>query len=177
MSHYIFLPTKYIFSAILLSLIGLGAQYFFLKKNKKAAPLFGISILFLAGLIGVSTQRIHSDSFRESHYLQVKNVFQQEKTYTLIIREKLKKTSFSDRYVAILTHINNETKTGKIILNINNDSIQKALKVGNIIQLKTSIHPNTLPKNPYQFDYGKYLENKHIFLVFFLFNFGVLHPN
>ncbi|WP_254906626.1 ComEC/Rec2 family competence protein [Flavobacterium sp. FPG59] len=163
LSHYIFLPTKYIFSAILLSLIGLGVQYFFLKKNKKAAPLFGISILFLAGLIGVSTQRIHSDSFKESHYLQVKNVFQQEKTYTLIIREKLKKTSFSDRYVAILTHINNETKTGKIVLNINNDSIQKALKVGNIIQLKTSIHPNTSPKNPYQFDYGKYLENKHIY--------------
>ncbi|WP_158728477.1 MULTISPECIES: ComEC/Rec2 family competence protein [unclassified Flavobacterium] len=163
LSHYIFLPTNYIFAAILLSLIALAAQYFFLKKNNKAPSLFGISALLLAGLIGITTQRIHSDSFRASHYLQVKNVFQKEKTYTLIIREKLKKTSFSDRYVATITHINNETKSGKIVLNIHNDSIQKTLKIGSIIQLKTSIHPNTSPKNPYQFDYGKYLENKHIY--------------
>jgi competence protein ComEC len=163
LSHNIFLPTNYIFAAILLSLIALAAQYFFLKKNNKAPSLFGISALLLAGLIGITTQRIHSDSFRASHYLQVKNVFQKEKTYTLILREKLKKTSFSDRYVATITHINNETKSGKIVLNIHEDSIQNTLKIGSIIQLTTSIHPNTSPKNPYQFDYGKYLENKHIY--------------
>ncbi|QZK89376.1 ComEC family competence protein [Flavobacterium sp. CHNK8] len=163
LSHYIFFPTKYIFVAILLSVFGLGVMHFFLKKNINTGLLLGINILLLAGLVGVSTQRTHSDSYKKSHYLQVKNIFEQEKTYTLIIREKLKKTSFSDRYVAIVTHINNETKSGKIVLNINNDSIQKTLKVGNIIQLKTSIHPNTSPKNPYQFDYGKYLENKHIY--------------
>jgi competence protein ComEC len=163
LSHYIILPAKYIFVAILLSFIGLGAQHFLLKKNKKAAPLVGINILLLSGLIGVSTQLVHSDSFRKSHYLQVKNVFEQEKTYTLIIREKLKKNSFSDRYVAIITHINNENKSGKIVLNIYNDSIKKNLNVGSIILLKTLLHNNTSPKNPYQFNYSKYLENKHIY--------------
>ena len=162
-SHYINLPITMVFVITLLLLISVITLHFFFKKGPKTELTFGIITLLLAGFIGLLTQIIHSDGYEKNHYLQVENIFEKEKTFTLVIREKLKKTSFSDRYVSVITRINNDDKSGKIILNIVNDSSKTAFQVGNIIQLKTILVPNTIPKNPYQFDYSNYLKNKHIY--------------
>ena len=137
--------------------------YFLSKSNKKASIYFGISTYFLSVIIGISTQIVHTDHFQKNNYTHNKEVFEQPHYITLTIREKLKSSPFSDRYLAIINQIDQKKQTGKIILNIQNDSLHHVLEVGNSLLIKGTLTKNKSPNNPNQFDYRKYLENKKIY--------------
>ena len=53
--------------------------------------------------------------------------------------------------------------SGKLLLNINKDSLHHSFIIGNRLQIQGSLYPNMAPKNPFQFDYGTYLKNKQIY--------------
>jgi competence protein ComEC len=53
--------------------------------------------------------------------------------------------------------------SGKLLLNINKDSLNHSFIIGNRLQIQGSLYPNMAPKNPFQFDYGTYLKNKQIY--------------
>ena len=135
--------------------------YLFYKS--KTSIYFGISTYFLSFIIGISTQIIHTDSFQKSNYTHNKALFKQPHLISLTIREKLKISSFSDRYIAIINKIDTTTQTGKIILHIQKDSLQPILQIGNQLLIKGRLTKNKPPNNPNQFDYSKYLENKQIY--------------
>ena len=135
--------------------------YLFYKS--KTSIYFGISTYFLSFIIGISTQIIHTDSFQKSNYTHNKALFKQPHLISLTIREKLKNSSFSDRYIAIINKIDTTTQTGKIILHIQKDSLQPILQIGNQLLIKGRLTKNKPPNNPNQFDYSKYLENKQIY--------------
>ncbi|MBE8725285.1 ComEC/Rec2 family competence protein [Flavobacterium hungaricum] len=135
----------------------------FNRGNKKLAVYFGVSVYLISFSIGILTLLFHTEKLHKTNYTHLENVFTSPKTVTLTIREKLKSNDYSDRYIALVNTINNKSFSGRIILNVQKDSIKTSLIIGNIIQLKTILQRNNPNKNPNQFDYSQYLADKQIY--------------
>jgi competence protein ComEC len=137
--------------------------YFLSKSRSKLSLYFGVGTYFLSFIIGISTQIAHTDYFQKSNYIHNTAIFEKPHFISLTIREKMKSSPYSDRYIAIVNHIGQKEQTGRIILNIQNDSLHHNLQVANSLLIKGTLTKNKPPNNPNQFDYGKYLENKQIY--------------
>lgn len=161
--HYFQLSIKALFVVLFIFICVFVMLYFLSKKNGKFSLYFGIGTYFLSSIIGLSTQIIHTDLFKKNNYTHNKEIFEQQHIISLTIREKLRSSTFSDRYLAIVNHIDQKEQTGRIILNIQNDSLHHVLEVGNSLLIKGTLTKNKPPNNPNQFDYSKYLENKQIY--------------
>lgn len=161
--HYFQLSIKALFIVLFIFICVFVMLYFLSKKNSKFSLYFAIGTYFLSVIIGLSTQIIHTDPFKKNNYTHNKEIFEQPHIISLTIREKLKSSTFSDRYLAIVNHIDQKEQTGRIILNIQNDSLHHVLEVGNSLLIKGTLTKNKPPNNPNQFDYSKYLENKQIY--------------
>ena len=140
-----------------------GVLYFLFKNKSKNFFYFGLTTYVLSFLIGISTQVIHIDYFQKNNYSHDESLFEKPHSISIIIREKLKSTPFSDRYVAIVNHIDAKEQTGRIILNVQKDSLHHEFEIGAPLLIKGILSKNRPPTNPNQFDYGKYLENKQIY--------------
>lgn len=152
-----------VFIAIITS-VSIFILFYFLSKNKtKLSLYFGVGTYFLSFIIGISTHIAHTDYFQKSNYIHNTAIFEQPHFISLTIREKMKSSPYSDRYIAIVNHIGQKEQTGRIILNIQNDSLHHNLQVGNSLLIKGTLTKNKPPNNPNQFDYSKYLEKKQIY--------------
>lgn len=155
------LPIIFIILAVS-TLLFIGTYYSF-QPNRKTHFLFGAATCLLAFSSGMTTQTVHTDSLRQNNYTHYKNIFDKNHTFTLILREKIKNTPFCERYIAELNSIDGEKTSGKILLNISKNSRRHSFIIGNQLKIHTSLDKNTAQKNPNQFDYSKYLENKQIY--------------
>jgi competence protein ComEC len=162
-AFYVHPSISAVFIALISSLSIFILFYFLSKSRSKLSFYFGIGTYFLSFIIGISTQIAHTDYFQKSNYIHNTTIFEQPHFISLTIREKMKSSPFSDRYLAVVNHIDQKEQTGRIILNIQNDSLHHNLQVGNSLLIKGTLTKNKLPTNPNQFDYGKYLENKQIY--------------
>ncbi|WP_281322819.1 ComEC/Rec2 family competence protein [Flavobacterium aestivum] len=154
----------FLFVAIL---IAIGA-YFWTKTNNKHSFFFGITVNLLAFTIGATTQIIHTDLYQQSNYTNYKNIFDKNHNFTVTLREKLKSSNFNERYIALVNTIDQKKSTGRILLNIRKDSLKKDFEIGDRLKLNGILYKNTSPKNPNQFDYQKYLENKQIYAQLYI---------
>lgn len=161
--HYVKTSLESTFLLLFVSGIVFGISYFFSKQNSKNKYYFGFATYFLALSIGITTQTIHIDSFRQSNYSNIQEIFEKPHLISMSIREKWRSTGTNDRYVAIVNKIDSTESTGRILLNIRKDSLQHSFEIGTHLRIKSSLYKNSQIKNPNQFDYGKYLENKQIY--------------
>jgi len=152
-----------VFAFLFVATLVLGGVYFWRTQKPHRLRYFDLTVYGLAFAIGVSTQTIHTASYQKNHYTQIQNVFEQPHTFTLVLNEKLKSNAFSQRYVALVRQIDKTQCSGKLLLNIRKDSLHHVFVIGNRLQIQGSLYPNSSPKNPNQFDYGKYLANKQIY--------------
>ncbi len=160
-AYYVNLPIQVVFILLVLSLIILGLLYYFTKS--KSSIYFGIVTYFLSFIVGISNQVIHIDYFQKNNYIHNSTLFDKPNLINLTIREKLKSSSYSDRYIAIINRIDKKIQTGRIILNIYKDSTNHVLEIGSSLLIKGTLTKNKSPNNPNQFDYSKYLQNKQIY--------------
>jgi len=151
----------FIFLAII-SIVFIGT-YYSSKTNKKFQLYFGFSTYLLAFSIGSATQTIHTDSNKQNNYTNYKNIFEKHHNFTLTLREKLKSSAFNERYIALLSSVDNKNVSGRVLLNINKDSLKHSFAIGSQLKINTLLYKTTGQKNPNQFDYRKYLENKQIY--------------
>lgn len=152
-----------VFVVLFLSGIVFGIIYFLSKQNAINPLYFGFATYFVALSIGGTAQIISIDSFRKSNYIHQSEIFEKPHYVSIIIREKLRSSSFNDRYIAMVNQIDETQRSGKILLNIRKDSLNHSFEIGTHLKIKGSLYKNSLSKNPNQFDYGKYLENKQIY--------------
>lgn len=163
-SYYWTLPLYYLIPAAITTTAVFILYFYNNKRNSRTAPNnFGIFIILLSFLIGMLTLLFHTESLQESNYIHNAKAFAEKQSITLTIREKLKPSAFNDRYIALVSSIQDKTYSGKILLNVRKDSLAPPLIIGNIIQLQTTLRHNPIPRNPNQFDYVDYLKNKQIF--------------
>ncbi|WP_264566478.1 ComEC/Rec2 family competence protein [Flavobacterium sp. N3904] len=137
--------------------------YFSTNLKSKFSMLFGIATFLLALSIGATTQIVHTDSFQKNNYTHSKDLFDKKHSFTVTLREKLKSSNSNERYIALVNSIDQKNYSGRIILNIRKDSLNHNFEIGNQLKIEASLYKNTPQKNPNQFDYQKYLENKQIY--------------
>jgi competence protein ComEC len=79
-----------------------------------------------------------------------------------LVSEKLKSTTYYDKFILKSTHINGQNCMGKILLYVPKKQ-KTEIEIGNKIKLfeTPKILQNAL--NPNQFDYSKYLKNQNVF--------------
>lgn len=155
------LPIVFVFLSI--TALGFIGTYYSFQTNTKLQLLFGLATYLLAFSIGVTTQTVHTESLQKNNYTHYKNCFENTHTFTLTLREKIKSSNSNVRYIALLNSIDQEKSSGRIIINISKDSLKHSFLIGNQLKIKATLYKNTPQKNPNQFDYQKYLENKQIY--------------
>ena len=162
-AHYT--KPAFLLSLIILitSLTTLFGVYFFSKSKLVISINFGVITLFTAFSIGIFTNVSQDPTRNKNHYIHF--ISEQNKDYTaiVILKDKLKSSSVSNRYVAQLVALNGKSSYGKVLLNIKKTSIIPSLEIGTTLQIIGSFYKNKPPNNPNQFDYGNYLENQHIY--------------
>ncbi|WP_291151593.1 ComEC/Rec2 family competence protein [Flavobacterium sp. UBA7680] len=164
------LVSYYCLPSFQISFISLGIctalfciSFFLSKKNKKTNQFFGISSALISFCTGIYVLLIHTDTFDKSNYTHSQTAFEKPQFITFTLREKLKSNDYNDRYIGLINAIDNKIYSGKIIVNIQKDSTQNSLIIGNTIKVKTALQKTASSKNPNQFDYAKYLADKQIY--------------
>jgi competence protein ComEC len=147
---------------IAISFILFCYNYFWTQKQFSQNNLFGFSTYFLSFSIGVFSLMIHSGWNQKNNYIHHIQFFEKPYELEVVVREKLKTTSFSQRYIAIVKSVDSKDCSGKIILNFNKKSIPRDIRIGTQFKLFTPLISHKPPLNPNQFDYGKYLTTKSI---------------
>lgn len=122
---------------------------------------FGLATYFLSLCIGMSTYTLHLGANQSNNYIHHFSNSEATPTLEVVLREKLKGSPFNYRYVAVVKQINQQSCTGRILVNCNKETINE-LPIGTQLQIKSNVVLPTNPLNPDQFDYGKYLANKSI---------------
>ena len=164
LAAYYWQPGLHIINLALIALLSLlFCLYFLSRKRKKFIIPFSINTYFISFFIGCLTLFFHTESLHKTNYTNCKKAFGKPQNITLCLREKLKGNDYNDRYIAFIKQIDNHNYSGRIIINIQKDSLPNTLIIGNIIRLKTILQHNPVPKNPNQFDYSKYLKDKQIY--------------
>lgn len=145
-------------------LVLVGISYYTSKKNYKNYIWFGLLSYSLMVAIGIITYTTHFQKNFSSHYTNNKSIrLQDTSDIYLRIKERLKPNLFQSKYVAEILKINQQQVSGKILLNISKDSIQKSYSVDDILLIESPIMNVKKSLNPYQFDYKAYLEKQYIY--------------
>ncbi|MEO0038175.1 MAG: hypothetical protein RIQ59_1386 [Bacteroidota bacterium] len=162
LAHFAKPAFLYSFIALLVSLLILFSIDFFSKSKLLASSYFGILALSTAFLIGIFTFVSQDPTRNKNHYVHFISDQNKVCSAIVILKEKLKNSSVSNRYVAQLISLNGKPSFGKVLLNIKKSNYH-SLDVGSKLQVVGSISKNKPSNNPNQFDYGNYLENQHIY--------------
>lgn len=168
--HFTF-NLEYLLIVILVVIILLIISYF-KSNNTFIVPIYFSIITFILFLIiGISTITLHIDSSNKKHY---SNLLKKENQLILQIDKTLKPNLFYKRYWANIIQLNGQNIKGKILVNILKDSMNRKLKVDDIIFTKCKIFEINSPLNPYEFDFKGYLQKKQIYYQIKLKNHDLL---
>ena len=127
------------------------------KLKKKRLFIFSTSLLFI--LIGISTTYITSKNNYNNYY---KRYITSTSNLVLRIEEKLKSNNYNHRFIGKIITVDGKKAKGNLIININKSSKNKEPFIGDFIYTKCLPKQINNPKNPYSFNYRKYLKAKSI---------------
>ncbi|MBK8600210.1 MAG: ComEC/Rec2 family competence protein [Flavobacterium sp.] len=151
--------------ATLLIAISFGTfciAYFWSQKQFIQNNIFGFTTYFFSFCLGMYSLTTHSSSNQKDNYLNQIQSTELPHQAEIILREKLKSTLYYDRYIGLVSKIDQSNCSGKIILNIEKNSLRNHFQIGTTLHVFSVIIPHKPPLNPNQFDYGQYLTNKSI---------------
>jgi len=143
-------------------LIVLVATYYLTKKRFSFFPFFGILALATSFSIGILALSSHDQSNWKSHYTQSEASKDTLVSLQFKITEILKSSRYQNKYIAQLQSLNSKPASGKLLINIDLDSLSPTLKVDALVHTKATLLDISKPLNPHQFNYSSYLKKKYI---------------
>jgi competence protein ComEC len=158
-------PT-YVFSALIVCVLGLLVSYFANQKLLKQTKTFGVFAILVAVFIGMTSQIIHDDSYNKHVYFNQIEDFNGRHNLQVVLQERLKSTLKNERYIANVNSLDHNPSSGKILINIKGNS--EFLPIGTQLQLTEKVLKHKKPNNPNQFDYGNYLKNQSVLAQVFV---------
>jgi competence protein ComEC len=147
---------------IAISFVTFCIAYFWSQKQFIQNNAFGFTTYFFSFCLGMYSLTTHSGSNQKDNYLNQIQSTEIPHQAEIILREKLKSTLYYDRYIGLVSKIEQSNCSGKIILNIEKNSLKNNFRIGTTLHVFSIIIPHKPPLNPNQFDYGKYLTTKSI---------------
>ncbi|PKP26904.1 MAG: competence protein [Bacteroidetes bacterium HGW-Bacteroidetes-2] len=161
-SRYIYFETRQIHFTIIIIALVLLLAWLRARKQFFQDVFFGwVTYVALFGL-GVWVYYIHQPMHQHTHYTQ-KIIDNQSYFIQLKILEKLKPDLYNQKYIAQVLGINETKASGSILVLFPKDSGLKKLQVDKVLLLKTAVENLPQSKNPNQFDYASYLNQKGIY--------------
>ena len=142
-------------------------SYFLSKKYPKLKSTYGILVFLISFLIGSFTLVSSNQTLNSNHFLHQLNTKNKKCYVSICIKEKLKFSSYTNRYVGSILTLDGKNSYGKIILSIKKDSVSSPLEIGTTLIANGFLSKNKKPNNPNQFDYAFYLENQQIYGQFY----------
>ncbi|NRA94195.1 MAG: ComEC family competence protein [Psychroserpens sp.] len=136
--------------------------YLFSQKAKRKTVIFGILSYSLMIGLGILTYTFNDQRNWPSHYTKISDL-STSCNYQIQIIERLKPGKFQDKYTARLMGVNFKACSGKLLLNLKRDSINKALGIDDIFLISAQIEPIKPPLNPNQFNYKNHLKRQYIY--------------
>lgn len=131
--------------------------YLFWQKK----VVFGVTVFIFSIGIGIFTYTLHTDIFHKNHYIY--KISDRNQIVNLTLDSKLKPNAYNHRYYAKINSIDNQKSIGTVLVNLNKDIYPTELEIGTNLEIFSKISLNSIPKNPSQFDYGKYLERQKVY--------------
>ena len=135
------------------------AVYFYVIKKKLNTFFFESVVVLLCLNSGILSNYFNRQINHKEHFL---NSILERNLIQGLVTEKLKSTTYYDKFILKAEHINGQNCIGKILLYVpKKEKIE--IEVGNKIKVfeTPKILQNAL--NPNQFDYSKYLKNQNVF--------------
>ena len=151
-----------LFLIIIFGLLVLFLLVFHQLKQKFLFTFFSWIFFFS---LGFSTVFYQNDLNKENYY---QHFIENDFTSVLQIKKILKASDFSDKYEAEVIQANQQKTVGKVLLNIQKDSMKNELDVDDKIVVKSTFEEVNSPRNPHQFNYKEYLEKQGIYQQVFL---------
>ncbi len=162
--YFYFRPEK--LSIIILGITALAVFLVAFSRSRKLIfndSIFGITTFLLVAVIGIVSAYLSVPENNPTHFSH-----QQINTTAIAeaeILEQLKPTKKHERYLAEIRTIKNEqsieNSKGKILINIPKEANLKLLP-GIHVLIPAQFETFSIPKNPYAFDYAKYMQNQKV---------------
>lgn len=162
-TQFITIHTSFTFGIGLTALLLLFVTNVFYKKSIVSKIFYSGFLYFTTFLLGITATIVQDDSLKKDHYSHFTEVFQTPQNVVLVLKDKLKTTSYSQRYEASIIKIGTKKASGKIIINFSPTAALDSLSTGSVLKLEEKLVPYKVAKNPDQFDYSAYLKKQHIY--------------
>lgn len=134
-----------------------------LYKKRNFNLVFNTSMLLLGLLLGIYTAFTHKETNNSNHYTKLNLTAERKHDFRVKIIERLKTTQKNYRFISEIYSIDGKECSGKTIINFSKKEPIKKIEYGDIINLEATYYENRSSFNPFQFDYGKYLERQEIY--------------
>ena len=135
--------------------------FLFYKRTSRKSISFGICTVLTMVSIGILAVSLWQPKNHKDHYSHFKNG--QANAFEIKVREVLKTTAYSQRYIGEVQKMNGRTTSGKVLLSMPKDSLQTPFKVDHQLLIYGRLAKIKPPLNPHQFDYQKYMEGLGIY--------------
>ncbi|MBU2062011.1 MAG: hypothetical protein KKH44_09225, partial [Bacteroidetes bacterium] len=116
-TQFITVNTSFIFGIVFTALLLLFVTNVFYKKSIVSKIFYSSFLYFTAFLLGITATIVQDDSLKKDHYSHFTEAFQTPQNVVLVLKDKLKTTSYSQRYEALIVKIGTKKASGKIIIN------------------------------------------------------------
>ncbi len=150
----------------LCAVVLLGVSWFFSKKIFSSSVFFTILMIVSFIAFGYVLVHIHNPKNHQHHYthiLQDTHGNDQKIGVEFHIRERLKPSSYYQKYIASIEYIGNQAANGKLLVQVPKDSVFEPLKIGTSYTTRSHLTPIHTPKNPHQFNYANYSSKQYIY--------------
>jgi len=169
--HYFIIEPVFIYIFLGFLVLIFSGIYYYANIRFEPTLLFAIITFLLTFFIGVAAITFKNNQNQKQFYAnQVEFSNQKQQTAVLKIHKILKPSNFSTKYEAEIVQLNSKKAIGKILVNIQRDSVLNLLKVDDEIVVRTLFNEISNPKNPYEFNYKNYLKNQQIHYQIYLGN-------
>ena len=138
--------------------------YLVMNKHFKVSLVFTSVVFLLSFFIGVSSITYKNQLNKQQHYSNSSNFNLNKPISSFIkIRKILKPNLYYNKYEAEVLQINSTKVLGKILVNVQKDSLLELLNIDDNLIVETQFKTINTPLNPYGFNYKKYLQNQQIY--------------
>jgi competence protein ComEC len=167
LAHSIDTDFQVILCLTITCVILLCTYWIFLRNKIDRSPLFGmLTYLCMLG-VGIISYAIQNEKLQPNHYTHL-NISQDFNAIIFKIEERLKPDNYTTKYIVSISSFNGENTSGKLLINMQRDSLKSALSVDDLLFCSTKLQAIQNPLNPYQFDYSSYLELKQVYHQLYL---------
>ncbi|MBQ0736251.1 ComEC/Rec2 family competence protein [Aquimarina celericrescens] len=156
-------------TSLIIFIISIGLLLFTWHHSKKifnesyTFTFSAIAAFILFGTVLVQIHNPKNDSKHYSHILNQKNDQKKEIGIRFYIKERLKPTSYYNKYIVSIKFIEENQAKGNLLLQVPKDTTNSILAVGETYTVLTKLKSIPNPLNPNQFDYAQYLSNLYIY--------------